>query len=370
MKVGILTFHYAHNYGAVLQTYALKTFLADKGFDVTILNYQNSSIAKVYRDKLPIKYSVKDFLKVINWCNIVRSIRDTVYAQSDWKIQCDRFNDFIQNVLLEGNNEVLDKDEVGRQKVDAFIAGSDQIWNSALTGGRDDIYFCDFDTKAKKIFYGASNGSDIIPPEQQDYYKKILLKATAVSVREKEFAINIEKDCGIETKAVCDPTLLLDKCYYEHLLEGKIYNNKNYILAYFVAEDDRMMEIAHYIARALNLEVKEIHYYKRRDLKGHNQGANIGPYEFLDLMRNAEFVVTNSFHGTVFSIIFNKKFYSVYGQDVRKDNLLNSLGIGGRHINKASQVDLNENINYKDVYEKLKHIRKDSEHFLISSLLK
>lgn len=367
MKIGILTFHYAHNYGAVMQTFALRTYLRRNGYDTRILNYQNKTIASRYVNKLPYEYQLKDFVHVRHIPQMLKSVLDTKNAQSDWTRQCGRFEKFIDEVILEGNTAILSREDIERQKLDALIAGSDQIWNSELTNGLDPVYFLDFETDGRKIFYGASNGQNKISEEQVSYYQRTLSSAYAISTREKALADSIKNVCENEVCHVLDPTLLLDKCDYEQLIDLS-NDGEKFVFAYFIVEDNKMMEIAQYISRVLHLRLIELHYYKRRDLKGHEQGADLGPKEFLYYMNNAEFIVTNSFHGTVFSIIFQKRFYSVYGSDTRKDELLEHLGLSSRHISKPAEVDLNENINYSEVQMKLGVLRKDSEVYLKTAL--
>lgn len=367
IKIGILTFHYAHNYGAVLQAYALRTYLRRNGFDTRILNYQNKTIASKYVSKLSYEYHLRDFIHIRHIPKMLKSILNTKGAQSDWKKQCDRFEEFINEVILERNSSVLSVENLEEEKLDVFIAGSDQIWNSGLTNGLDPIYFLDFETGARKIFYGASNGKNKVPEEQINYYRKVLSNVYAIGTREKALANSIGRVCETKAYHVLDPTLLLDKCDYEQLIDISNVEDK-FIFAYFIVEDDKMMKIAQYISRVLHLRLVELHYYKRRDLKGHEQGADLGPKEFLYYINNAEFVVTNSFHGTVFSIIFQKKFYCIYGFDTRKDELLAHLGLSSRHITKHAEVNLNEEINYLEVQMKLENLREESETYLKMAL--
>lgn len=367
MKINILTFHNAHNYGAVLQSFALRTYLRKKGFEVHVLNYKNEMISSRYVAKLPYQYDLTDIVHVRHIPQMIKSVLDTHAAQIDWKRQWVKFEKFIEEIILEENVDILCRDDLMQQKTDVFVAGSDQIWNSWLTNGLDSVYFLDFKTDARKIFYGASNGQDKIPEEQVGYYQRVLSDTYAVSTREKALADNIKDVLGKEVYHVVDPTLLLDKYDYEELIDKDTIEEK-FVFAYFIIEDDKMMEIAQYIARVLHLRLIELHYYKRRDLKKHEQRADLGPREFLYYMNHAEFIVTNSFHGTVFSIIFEKRFYSVYNSDTRKNELLAQLGLDSRHIVQPSEVNLNAEINYSEVQMKMKELRKKSEEYLKMAL--
>ncbi len=365
MKIGLLTFHYAHNYGAVLQAYALKTFLSNNGHEVVFINYRNKKIASVYNKKLPCKYSFLDFIHIRKIPKMIRENLDTIYSRSDWYKQWTAFESFISRYLI---NEVELHDISQLSNLyDVIIAGSDQIWNSDLTGGLDPIYFLDFDTNAKKIFYGASNGSSIIPPQHKEYYKKVLTNAFKVSTRESSLANNIINSLDINAIGVVDPTILLQRSDYKRLISNTECS-ESYIFTYFITEDPVLMDVSEFLSRVLKIEVIELHFYKRRDLKKHNQFADMGPEEFLWYIKHARLVLTNSFHGTVFSLLFHKNFYSVYKTDARKDELLKATGCMRRHITKISDIDLNDYIDYSQVDSMLDALRTPSKMFLYQSL--
>lgn len=363
MKIGILTFHYAHNYGAVLQTYALKKYLENQGCEVRILNYQNETIARSYKIKLPYKYHLSDILHPRLFPSIIKSLLDRSYSKNHWERQHKLFEKFISGMLLEGDVHKFTKSDLEMADVDLIIAGSDQIWNEYLTGKMDPVYFIDFNTCAKKMFYGVSNGRNKVPDAQKEYYSETISKADYVSTREQGLGKSIGELIEQKVSHVVDPTLLLNKEDYEELAES-IDVSEDYIFAYFIVEDEMLMDIAEYIARALKCKLIELHYYKLRSLKGHFQRADMGPKEFLKYIKNAKFVVTNSFHGTVFSVLYEKLFYSVYSSDARKDELLEHLDLRRRHIYSIAEVDLNDCIKYDRVQEKAMEMRLESTEFL------
>lgn len=368
MKVGILTFHDAHNYGAVLQAYALRTFLRRNGYEASIVNYKNKKISSSYPKTLSYKYHMRDFIHVRSMPKMIRSLMDTNFAQKSWGIQWEKFRKFIYNVILENDDKYISLEDFKKLDFDAYIAGSDQIWNGWLTGGLDAAYFLDFKTTAKKIFYGASNGQGNVPENEKDYYYSCLRNADAIATREQELADTLSILCGRHVSQVLDPTLLIDAEDYVELTKIEIPENEEYLFAYFVVEDKRMMVIAEFLARVLKLKLVELHYYQLRRLKSHHQYADFGPEEFLQYIKNAKFVITNSFHGTVFSIIFQKQFYSVYDQDSRKQTLLEKLGLEDRHVSVAGDIDLNKQIDYFTVRNKLEMARESSTEYLLSAL--
>lgn len=370
MKIGILTFHYAHNYGAVLQAYALKKHLENQGNTVCIINYQNDAIASEYTGRLKYKYSFLNIVKsrsIKDLTDKLGSNFDTLYAQKGWQKRKKAFLSFIRSKLVGQGQDAITSSQIGSLEYDAIIAGSDQIWNSDLTGGYDPVYFLDFPSKAKKVFFGASVGYTPIPPSENQMMERILKDATAVGVREKDLEDHIKKQYSMDAVTVVDPTLLLQKRDYESML-CDINEKDEYVLAYFITEDKQMQKIAEYIARCLKVKLVEFHCFSRRDLKGHVQYVGKTPCEFLSYIAKAKMVVTNSFHGTVFSMLFEKNFYSVYKKDSRKDNLLGQVGLNSRHIYSFEEVDLREEIKYTDVKSKLEELRKGSIQFLNDAL--
>lgn len=367
MRIGILTFHNAHNYGATLQAYALRTKLRHMGYDAHIINYRNKKIEKRYSDKLKLNIGKRDIVFPTHWLKIIDEKLKNNYAQYEWKKQCNSFNKFINQILLENNTDQVTINDLKKMNMDAFVCGSDQIWASWITGGLDPIYFLDFQTSARKISYAASMPSNKIPLDEQYYFKKCINLLDYVSVREEKLSIVLSDLCEKPINAVVDPTLLLDANDYSNLLSSP-YEKEGYVFAYFVHEDNILMECAKKVALQLGKKLIELHYYLQKDLKDHNQRADLGPSEFLTYIKNADFVLTNSFHGTVFSIIYSKKFYSVYNTDDRKDNLLKHLKLQSRHIYSINDINIAQQINYESVYKLLHSYRESSIDFLYKAL--
>lgn len=367
MKVGILTFHNAHNYGAALQAYALRSKLREMGHDTHIIDYRNKNIEKKYREKLHVIVSKKQIYLPIYWPSIIKQVQNNKFAQSEWRKQYKNFRMFLNTILLENKEERLTKEKLSDLDYDAFICGSDQIWTSYITGGLDPVYFLDFNTNALKVAYAASINTKNIPIDEQPYFKEKVKQLDFVATREATVAEVLGKLCGRDIQSVLDPTLLLDAKDYEKLLSNKKEKEK-YIFAYFIQEDAKLMKCAQYVAQKLGYKLIELHYYLQKDLEGHNQRADMGPSEFLTYMKHAEFILTNSFHGTIFSILYHKSFYSVYTKDERKDDLLKAVDLEKRHINEVSEIDLQDHIDYIQVDKLLSDYRKTSLEFLQDAL--
>lgn len=369
MKIGILTFHNAHNYGAVLQAYALKKVLSDRGHEVTIINYQNVKIKKNYNQKLQVNPCRREIVFPWRWRHLWRRYLENKYAQACWEVQWKKFEEFISEVLLDQDTKIIEEDQISKSGYDAIICGSDQIWNRDLTGGLDKVYYLDFQTDACKIAYAVSVKNLNSNAAEFNYMKKCLQQFQDISTREELFAKKLTGILNREVKAVLDPTLLLESHDY-HCLEQKAPVGKDYVFAYFVHEDSKLQALVKKLAVMLGMEFIELHYYFRKWMDRHTQRADLGPGEFLHYMRNARYVVTNSFHGTAFSIIYNKQFYSVYDEDMRKNELLKKLDLQKRHIKDVSQVNIKEEIDYGKVNYKLQLLKEESFKYLDNSLAK
>lgn len=344
MKVGILTFHNAHNYGAVLQAYALRTVIRKMGHDAFILNYRNKGIEKQYPENL----DTADIKK-----------------QDEWHRQYMRFENFINQILLEDNTRYLQIEDLKDMDIDCFICGSDQIWETGLTDGIDPVYFLDFECKAKKMSYAASKAFASISAESRLYFRRTLSEFQAVSVREGSVADELNT-IGIPAVNVLDPTLLLKAGDYEALLSYGKEGNEKYVLAYYIVEDEELEQCVRQASDQLGLRAKEIHFYRVPNAVD-GQMADCGPEEFIELFKNAAYVFTNSFHGVIFSIIFHKSFYAVYKRDNRKDEFLKKIGLESRHITNRTELILNDVV-YADADERLNKEKERSLKFLEQNL--
>ena len=362
-KIGILTFHNAHNYGAVLQAYALKTKLNRMGHETSILNYRNKYIARNYKKVLHIDFWKRDVLPS-RWGKVLCEIRDVFYGLPEWQRQWKVFENFIGDKLLDGDNRQLSLQDVVDKNCDVYVLGSDQIWARELTHGMDSAYFGQFASEKKKISYAASVPNGSIPENEKPYFKEYLQSLSHISVREEKLAEAIRELTGREVDTVVDPTLLLKREDYEPLLYEASLKQGDYVFAYFVVENEILSRCAKKVAELLGCELVELHYKKTPKINGTNMVFDAGPREFLTYIRDAKMVVTNSFHGTVFSILFQKKFYSVYKENGRIENLLGFLGLGKRHIMDETGISLTDEIDYGQAEELLEEYRKRSVDYL------
>lgn len=296
-KIGIITFHNTTNYGALFQCYALQKCLNDNNGLCEIVNYNNDHLVKNY-DLNPFKSkSIKEFIK-----KIIYYIPENINKKS-FKKFCDN------NIKLskEKYNEYNIKNS--NKKYDAFIVGSDQIWNYSLSGN-DDNYFLKFcDDNKKKNSYAASFGSKNQYIINKNSMKKLLQEFENLSVREDEMVTILKSD--IKEKNIdnsIDPVFLLTMNEWDKLIPNKKKIKKTYIFVYEVARTPLLRDFAKKLAKKYGYEI--IYLSKAgKKMKGVKIKYCVSPIEFLSYIKNAKFVVTSSFHGMAFSIIFNKQFY-------------------------------------------------------------
>lgn len=336
MKVGILTFHDAHNYGAVLQAFALKKYIKNIGHDAKIINYHHETIP----DGFPKENN-----------------------ETRWE----KFDKFIKELIDYDTQTYITEEELEKLDIDLWICGSDQIWNTEITRGFNRGFFLDFGTKGKKISYAVSMGIPCLPTENEENFKNSINKLHKISVREESLKQYTEKFTDKEVVRTLDPTLLLDKNDYEELLlENK---HGDYILIYALGPDDRLTQIAKKIAKEKNVKILELNDNK---IEGYfcEQISDAGPEEFLTLIKNAKAIITNSFHGTIFSILFEKEFYTItrLNRNSRMENILEIVDMKDRLIHTLEDLEKIKEQDYKEAYRRLVVEKEKSKEFLKNAL--
>lgn len=295
MKIGILTFHRAINYGAILQAYALQTIL-NEGHEVELINYEDEENKKRY-SKLPI-----------NCVNPVSGLRNyitnQIQAANSKKFLFFRDNNLNQSMYISNKKDLKKYCD----KYDAIIVGSDQVWNLDITNN-DLSYFLDFASSTKKISYAASFGVRYIKKDMLDQVIELLRKFDAVSVREST-GCKLLSDYGIVAKRVFDPTLLLNAEEWRKIARRPSWLPQKYIAVYGFGVDEIMLQHAKDIAEKSESKVVLIGNFIKKPIKGISVKRVVSPEEWVYIFLNAESVVTNSFHGIAFSINFGKKFWA------------------------------------------------------------
>lgn len=370
MKIGILTYWWAtDNYGQLLQCYALQKYLRDLGHDVFVIryNYNTDIVHKVD----PIwKRSVRALNPIFFYKHFERKIsHKRIIATNKER----KFDDFRNRYILF-SNEIYGHYENLQETppiADAYIVGSDQVWNFSFANFDNlkpivHAYMLDFgDESVKRLSYAASWGVSTIPNDLRDEIIPLLKKFNYVSVREKN-GISLCKQCErTDAEWVCDPTLLLKaETYRSFYSENEIRKpQKKYIFIYMLANQyDFDLKAVYQFAKIKNLEVIFVTGNYVAD-KRKTFYATIP--EWLYLIDNAEYVISNSFHCAVFSILFNKQFGVVRltgiheGMNTRLDSLFEMFGISERYISTEDFSILDRIYN---------PVRKELKNFFMESL--
>ena len=368
-SVGIITYHGADNYGSVLQAYALQeALLKINSNDVTIINYVSNKQNQLYSVFFSVK-SVKDVLK---------NIYIFFFLYNKRKNRKESFANFRHQYLnLSMDTPVTDGKKMLDSKYDAIVCGSDQIWNIRIPDF-DDIYMLSFCTKAKKISYAASMGGiDLyLQGREKEDIQKLLSEFTALSVREN-IGERILREVGIEDINVnIDPVFLIDRKSWEVLAaERKVF--EKYIFFYSVDYNDESVEIARYFAKKYKMPVYILYSSWRSYFITKNEikcNSKFGVTDFLSLIKNAEFVLSGSFHGSAFSLIFNKpffrikrKFNGVFLEDDRIHTLFEKLCVVNREISIDDYKERSDDIfdiDFAEINRRIKYEKKIGIEYL------
>lgn len=357
MKSAFITTLYSnHNYGAMLQAHALQKYLQQLNVDARILDFQK-------RESWP---SFLMFPK--KWRRAIQFYRSMLFMKEK-RIRFEAFDLFLKNFIKIKENPHAPQ-AVSSDTCDLLICGSDQIWNPNLPFGLEFfLYFGDKDIP--RISYAASFGNSDIPDEKHDELVKLLGPFSSISCRESKGCMFLENLLGRDVKHVVDPTLLLSKQYWSSISVKLDEVPSNYLLVYALDVHPAVKRHVHLIAKALNLRIVNL------DVRDDPAWSDIfltvrtaGPLEFLSLFSNADFIVTNSFHGNIFSLIFNKQFYSIPHRysNGRMADLLKRLDI--MEVQKIEHIlkDPLSCIDYSIVNVELDRMRSDSYKFLDAAI--
>ena len=339
-KIGIITFHYAHNYGALLQVYALIKIINKLDYEPIVINYIQKNKMKTY--------SLIRFSK--NPINCIKLLYDSFKYYKYNKKRYDNFEKFInKNLKLTKEYKSLNELKNDSPKFDCYITGSDQVWNPDITKGLSDAYTLNFgDDGINRISYAASIGKSSLGNED---YKTKISKINYISVREKTAKDLLEPVLNRKIEVVLDPTLLISGKDWEEYFDLKNAVDEKYILTYYVEENDEYVKIVNELSKKTNLKVINFEKRNKHNYTNFMKSAYTeGPEEFVRLIKNAEYIVTTSFHATVFSILFHKKFFVIPHKTTgsRVTDLIDKLQIKNRIYYTIEEFKSNENY-YEDV---------------------
>lgn len=364
-KIGIMGWHQMYNFGSQLQITALLQVIKNMGFYPEVINYAPGK--RKYRVK-------RNTYFVFSWIfeKLPYKLNPEYLSEKKKQIFADYKKKYLNlSLKCDFSSELY----LLNEQYDAFVCGSDQIWNP-YTG--DDKYFLDYVTNpSKKIAYAPSFGIDTIPNQYvKEKYYNLLKDFKAVSIRELG-GKKLLNEIGIQNVSiVLDPTLLLNKEQWNALLYINDDNHEDYILCYFLGDIRKHLPYINRLHKKLQKEVVVI-AARENDVKlPYHVYRDIGPKEFVELIHNSCFVCTDSFHGICFSVIYQKKFcvferfhkHDKNNQNSRIDSILKILGLEQKKVCNVKFSNDILDMEWGKCEEKLDEMRKSSYMYLRNSL--
>ncbi len=353
-KIGIITIHSVFNYGAMLQAYALTEYLKRMNYNSEVIDYRPYKINSEYeiymRDLFLRPKKILFHLKM-------KLIKNDKFI---------RFIDFESNYINKSKKKYIRQSSLKDQNYPLVITGSDQIWNPYITGN-DVSFLLDFlPETVSKVAYSSSFGISNIPEFWKEKVASNLKGFDYLGLREESGReILSELIPSINTSLVLDPVFLLPKSHWENLSNDELIPDYDYLLIYSLEVNSEMISNAKKLASKYGLKIVTVHPYKEDYDFADLCVGNAGPKEFISLIRNAKYIVTNSFHGTVFSIIFEKEFICINHSKTgsRMSNLISSLSVPVLNIE-------NIEIYYSSDESKMKLKERilSSQNFLLTSV--
>ena len=363
MNIGIITWFSGGNYGTNLQAIALQRYLRNIGYSVQIINFEVYTQSKTKRtfwqklksqpQKYVTKYALKKYGKQIE--HRYRKMKKEVQGNCIFtdRVSCEQ--DYIDIC----------------NKFDILICGSDQIWNP---NWYHRFYYADYDKiNSKRISYAPSLGVNTIRKKQEAEIKRSLSRFSAISVREHKGASLLKLLTNEEIVVVVDPTLLLDANAWNAIFPVKKLCDEKYFLSMFLTDNRSHWEAAKKFAKSKRLKHVVIPYCGYSYFQNAEIHADAGIQEFLDLIRGAEYILTDSFHVTVFSLIYHKQFYTFErfqedtfsSQNERVRNILGIANVSDRMVPYGTSCIQEKNdIEYRDVEKALNYEIERSKDFL------
>ncbi len=362
-KLGIVTFHHAKfSYGAMLQAYATEAVCRRFVDDVEIIDYENPYEQKGAKTASTSAIgTIKKNLNYLLRLTVFQGYRNQ-YRNSK---NIDKFYHKVSSKKYEKIEDFCDAD------YDILLSGSDQIWSPELTNGVDEVFLLNFGNQQKRISYASSMGSYILNEEEQQKFAECLSRFDSISVREAHAKEQLQPLTQKDIEVVLDPTLLLRKEEWEEQLgiQSSAKTKEPYILTFFVSTglESYWDQVGKYVSE-LGLPVWNVQSHKHKSV--HVDKVVFAPSvsEFVELIANASVIITNSFHGTAFSLNFQKNVVPILSKKnpARVVNLLNMCGLS--ELIDIAPERLHEDIDYREANALLEQSRKKSLMWLENAL--
>ncbi len=364
MKIKTITCHHVYNHGAYLQAYALVTYLRMIGHEASIIDYRPKYLSQHFK-----LWTNSNFDRIgLGWLYNLAKMPYRIIALRRKKV----FDKFYTKFMPVDGTRYNNSEELKNTPptADAYIAGSDQIWNTSFINGTDPAFYLDFGNKeTKRISYAASFATDSLKPGTEKFVKSKLSNFDHISVRESS-GTKILQDLGYNGTEVMDPIFLLTTDDWNKLTPslGLI---GNYILIYDFERSNAIKTIALRLKKSFGLKIYSIGPYRLN--YADRCFINRDPTSFVSLVKNAKYVISNSFHGTAFSLLYHKDFFVVKRQDglnTRMKDFLFKFRLESRLIDiNISDENLVKPINYEEISSLIENQTLQSKAFINKALI-
>lgn len=370
-SIGIITIHKINNYGSVLQAYALQKVCEELGYKAEVIDYNFPNQAHVnnrYATHLDSQPAEPRWIKILYALGLIRQHKG--------------ISAFVQNYHHLSDRQYNSPEELKQKppQYDIYVTGSDQLWNPRYCNG-DPAFMLHFaPDDALKISYSASVGTNAIPEELKPQYKELLSRYAHISVRENSGVEVVKAVAGKDATVVLDPTLLLNKDQWNEIAAPKRQFKRKYILCYFLNYTFNAFpyvdELAQYMQKQTGYELVRVARPPHHLCAPHTHyRVDASPEEFLALVRDAEMMLTTSFHGTAFAVNYGKPVFTVVkdkeASDSRQVSLMHNVGLDAQVLSVKDAMPDAGRFSY-DVTEeqaRLENLRKASMEYLRNAII-
>ena len=354
-KIALLTLHRVFNYGSVLQTLATQKLIEKTGNKCEVVDYITPQRTKA---------ALRREYKITGLRTFIYYFFRAISIEIKWR----GFNAFLKKNVNLSKKRYIDIIDLRQNppQADIYMTGSDQVWNSVYNKGIDEGFFLQFgDKNIKRVAFASSFGLEKLEEAEQDKIKQYLADYRHISVREESAAEIVNSLIGKRPEVVLDPTLQIRAEEWFELEADKLMKDKYVLLMLLYNEDNGATDIARKIADDAGWKLVKISWDLFKDGRVDKLFTHRSPEDFISLVHNAEYVVTNSFHGTAFCINFNKQFTVVRRNQMqtRIDNILRMTGLENRLVSNLETFDINsakERIDYANINAVLEKERQRS----------
>lgn len=367
MKIYTITCHRVYNHGAALQAWALASFLNQQGHDAHIIDYRPDYLRGHYT--LRVANPIYD-KPIIKWLYLAAKYPGWKKSLKR-KLAFDRFDEkYIAPLVTSKTYYSAAELRSYPPSGDIYIAGSDQIWNTTFPNGTDSSFYLNFGADTvRRVSYAASFATSSLKEGTEQFVRTHLSQLDAISVREPS-GIKLLQTMGYEGNLVCDPVFLIDADEWISQIATRDGEGEKYVLVYDFECNKEIQSVAQKIARAKGLKIFSIGPWFLR--YADRCYLHAGPDAFVSLVKNADCVLSNSFHATAFSFIFHRDVFVVKradGLNTRMQDLLRRFGLQERMVENATPLEaLLKTIDYTSVQPTINREIETSKKWLLDNI--